>query len=329
MRRRQFIALLGGVAAMPLAAVPLAAWAQQSEPLLGLISSGSRDSMAPYLQAFHLGLGAAGYSEGKNLRIEYRWADEQTSRLPALAADLVDQGVGAITAIGSPSVVAAQRATVKIPIVFYVGVDPVAFRFVASLNRPGGNLTGVANFSLEVGPKLIQMLHELLPSATSIALMINPTSPAAESNTAKLRNAANAIGIRLDVVHASSDADFEPVFASLVQRRVAGLMIGGDPFFNSRTRQLGALALQHGLPAIYQTREFAVAGGLMSYGSSFAHQYRTLGEYTGRILNGETPADLPVQQPTTVELIVNLNTAKALGLEIPAALLARADEVIE
>jgi putative ABC transport system substrate-binding protein len=285
--------------------------------------------MARFLQAFHDGLSRTGYSEGKNLHIEYRFSEEQIARLPALVADLVDRGVDIITAIGSPSVIAAHKATATIPIVFYIGLDPVAMGVVASLSRPGGNLTGVVNLSEEVAPKLIELLHELLPSGNSIALLINPKSPAAAMLTTRMREGGAASGRQVDVVHAASDAEFESVFASLQQRRVGGLVIGGDPYFNSRSQQLGALALKYSLPSVFQTRDFAAAGGLMSYGSRFADQYRSLGEYTGRVLKGEKPADLPVQQATNVELIINLKTAKALGLEMPQTLLARADEVIE
>ena len=325
MRRREFSALLGGAAAWPL----VARAQQKLTPVLGLLSTGSQNSMARYLEAFHDGLSGTGYSEGKNLRIEYHFAEEQTARLPALAAGLVNRGVDIITAIGSPSVIAAKNATATIPIVFYTGLDPVALGVVTSLNRPGGNLTGVVNLAEEVAPKLIEVLHELLPSGNSIAILINPTNTAAARVTTRMREAGTALGRKVDVVQAGSDAEFEAVFASLSQRRAGGLAIGGDPFFNSRSQQLGGLALKYALPSVYQTRDFAVAGGLLSYGSRFADQYRSLGEYTGRVLNGEKPADLPVQQAANVELIINLKAAKALGIEVPQTLLARADEVIE
>jgi putative ABC transport system substrate-binding protein len=325
--RRQFIALLGGAAAT----WPLVARAQQQVlPVVGFLQSGSSSSPPDHgLRAFHRGLSEAGYVEGKNLLIEYRWAGDRNDRFPALAADLVQRGVSVITATGSPAVASAKAVTSTIPIVFNVGVDPVLFGLVDSLARPGGNLTGVTNFSQEIGPKRLELLIELLGSRRRVAVLLNPLSPATEESARSLRSAAQALGLDLHFAYAAGDEDFAPRFAELVETGTAGLFISGDPFFNSRAQRLGGLSLKHALPTIYQTREFTEAGGLVSYGSRHAVQYRLAGMYTGRILKGEKPVDLPVQQPTTVELIVNLKTAKALGLDVPPTLLARADEVIE
>jgi putative ABC transport system substrate-binding protein len=326
MRRRAFITLLGGAAAWP-----LAARAQQpAMPVIGFLHSGWPDEIADRLRAFHQGLGETGYVDGRNVALEYRWADNKYDRLPALAADLVRRQVTVIAAPGSvPSALAAKAATATIPIVFSVGIDPVEFGLVASLNRPGGNLTGITSLNVEVGPKRLELLHELVPSATMIALLVNPTNPNAETLSRDAQAAAHSLGLQLQVLHASSERDFDTVFASLVQLRIGGLVVGIDPFIGTRIEQIAALALRHTMPTIYQFREFAAAGGLMTYGTNTADTFRGAGVYTGRILKGEKPADLPVQQATKVELIINLKTAKLFGLTVPPGMLARADEVIE
>ena len=320
--------LLGGAAA----AWPLAARAQQSEtPVVGVLSAEWPDLFTDRLRVFRDGLRETGYVEGRNLAIEYRWAEGQNDRLPALAAELIRRQVSVIVTAGStPAALAARNATTTIPIVFYLGADPVEAGLVTSLSRPGGNLTGVVTLNVEVAPKRLELLHELVPTATVIAALVNPTNPVlAETLTRDLEAAAHTLGIKLHVLHASSDQDFGTVFASLVQLRAGGLVIGADALFNSRGEQLAALAVRHAVPAIYQFREFVSAGGLMSYGTTVVDTYRPLGVYTGRILKGEKPAELAVQQATKLELIINMKTAKALGLTTPSSLLARADEVIE
>jgi putative ABC transport system substrate-binding protein len=326
MNRRSFITLLGGAAAGP-----LAARAQTAIPVIGFLSAASPDVWAERLRAFRQGLGETGYTEGTNLAIEYRWAEGQNDRLPALATDLVRRQVAVIAAPGStPAALAAKAATTTIPVVFYTGADPIAVGLVASLNRPGGNITGVATLGAELAPKRLELLHELVPAATVVALLVNPTSPnLAEFTTRDLQAAARSLGLKLHVLHASSERDFDKVFAALAQLQVGGLVITPDAVFTSRSEQLAALTLRHAVPTIFQFRAFSAAGGLMSYGGSLADGDRQVGVYTGRIVKGEKPADLPVQQVTKVELFLNLKTAKALGLTVPISLLGRADEVIE
>jgi ABC-type uncharacterized transport system substrate-binding protein len=275
-------------------------------------------------------LGEAGYVEGRNVAIEYRWAENQYDRLPALVADLVRRQVTVIAALGTPEAQAAKAGTATIPIIFTTANDPVQLGLVASLNRPGGNLTGVSTLNLEVGPKRLELLREMMPSATNVAALINPSSADnAERLSRDLQAAAQILGLKVDVLKASTERDFDIVFETLVRQRVQGLVIGTNNFFTARSEQLAALALRHAVPAVYQYREFVAAGGLMSYGGSLMDLYRTVGLYVGRILKGEKPAELPVQQSTKVELIINMKTAKALGLTFPKTLLGRADEAIE
>lgn len=328
MRRREFITLLGGTAF----AWPLAARAQQPAiPVVGFLSTASPDSYAIRLLAFRQGLKEAGYVEGQNVAIEYRWAEGQNNRLPVLAAELVHHQVDVIVAGGgTPSAVAAKAATGTIPIVFEVATDPVKIGFVASLDKPGGNLTGVANLNVEIGPKRLELLHELLPTVTVIAVLVNPANPALfEPFVRSLQAAASGLGLELHVLNASTERDLDTVFAALVQLRAGALVIGPDTFFNSHIEQIAALTIGHAVPAVYQYRPFVEAGGLLSYGSDEAETYHQVGAYTGRVLKDEKPANLPVVQSTKVELIINLKNAKALGLTIPLPLLGRADQVIE
>ena len=327
-KRREFITLLGGMAA----AWPFAAHAQQpTMPVIGFLAAAAPEANAIRLRAFHEGLRMAGYVEGQNVKIEYRWAEAHTGRLPELAADLVRDRVAVlVTAGGTASALAAKAATGEIPIVFAIGTDPVELGLVASLNRPGGNVTGVTSLNLEVVPKRLELLHELLPSVTSMALLVNPAVPAIAEPVLRLSQAAaHALGLKLPVVHASSDRDFEAIFDKLVQLRVGALVIAPDNTFSAHSRQLAALTVRHAIPAIYEFREFAAAGGLMSYGSSEPEYFRLVGTYAGRVLKGDKPADLPVQQSTKVELFLNFKTAKALGITVPLPLSGRADEIFE
>ena len=326
MKRRAFITLLGGGAAWP-----LAARAQQpAVPVIGFLGPRSPDAMADRLRAFRLGLKDVGYVEGENVTIIYRFAEDQYDRLSELAADLVRRQVAVIAAAGHSSALAAKAATTTIPIVFSTAVDPVAEGLVASFARPGSNLTGVTSLNVEVGPKRLELLHEVVPNATSMALLVNPTNPSiAEPFSRALEAAARALGLQLHVLHASSEREIEAAFETLVKLRAGGLVIMPDQLFLARTEQLAALTVRHAVPSVHLFREFAAAGGLMSYGSDEAEYYRLVGIYVGRILKGEKPSDLPVQQVTKVELIINLKTAKALGLTVPLPLSGRADELIE
>jgi putative tryptophan/tyrosine transport system substrate-binding protein len=327
MKRREFIALLGGTAV----AWPLAAHAQQSSmPVIGFLDSKSPDDSAHMVAAFRRGLNESTFIEGQNVTIEFRWAQNQYDQLPVLAADLVRRRVDVIAATGGPAALAAKAASATIPIVFRVAADPIAAGLVASLSRPGGNVTGVTSLNLEVGSKRLEFLHELVPTATIMAALVNPTNPTnAEILSRDLQATARLLGLQLHLLHASSDADIDAVFATLTELRAAGLVIGTDALFSSRDEKLAALGLRYRIPTIYQWREFVAAGGLVSYGGSFADSYRLAGVYTGRILKGEKPAELPVQQATKLELFINLKTAKALGITVPPTLLALADEVIE
>ncbi len=326
MQRRKFIELLGGTAV----AWPLAARAQQPKvPVIGFLATRGRDDDPQLLAAFRRGLNEVGYVEGQNVTLEYRFAENQYDRLPELAADLVRRQVAVIAANG-PAAQIAKAATAAIPIVFTAGFDPVKVGLVASLNQPGGNITGVSILDVELGPKRLELLHGLVPAAKTFGVLVNPSDATRADIISKdMQSAAQGLGLKLHILRASNDAELDAVFKSLVQLQAGGLVIGGEPFFNSRSKELGALSIQHAVPTIYQLSSFAAAGGLMSYGASVTDSYRLSGVYTGRVLKGEKPSDLPIQRATKVEMIINLKTAKALGLSVPLELLGRADEVIE
>src|SRR5215831_5853667 len=324
--RRELLAALGGAAAWP-----LAARAQQpAMPVVGFLSGGTPRGYTFLVAAFREGLKEAGYVEGQNVAIEYRWAEEHNDRLPSLAADLVGRRVAVIAGTSAPAALAAKAATTTIPIVFEAGPDPIELGLVTSLNRPGGNVTGVSNFYALLVAKQFELLHEMVPNSTAIGVLVNPTSPnLAESTARDAQQAGRLLGKQTHILNASTEGQVDTAFAALARMRPDALLIGGDAFFTSRRAQLATLATRQGLPTIYNVREFATAGGLMSYGASLVDAYRQTGIYTGKILKGAKPAELPVMQPSKFELVINLTTAKALGLEIPATVLARADEVIE
>ncbi len=326
MRRRELTVLLGTAAVWP-----LAGRAQQpGMPVVGYLGPESPGPFASRVRAFRDGLAEAGYVEGRNVVIEFRWAEGHYDRLPALAADLARRRVDAIAAPGgAPVALAAKSATATIPIAFEMGGDPVALGVVGSLNRPEGNLTGVSSLSVEASVKRLEVLREVVRTATNVGVVVNPTSPTAASQLKNLRAAADGLGLRLDVVHASTEQQFEAVFADVPRLRASGLVFTSDPFFAFRSEQLAALAVRHAVPAITQSRDFAIAGGLMSYGGDFVQSHRQAGVYTGRILRGEKPSDLPVQRITKLELFINLKAAHSLAATVPLSLLARADEVIE
>ena len=327
MKRREFITLLGGAAA----AWPLVARAQQpAMPMIGFLNSASAQGAAKQLAAFLKGLGENGYVEGRNVAIEYRWAESQFDRLPAMMADLVHRQVAVIAATTTPAALAAKTVTTTIPIVFETGTDPVQLGLVTSLNRPGGNITGVSQLIVEVAPKRLELLHELVPTARVMGLLVNQAAPAlAQAQLRAVQSAADTLGLELQVLNASSEHDFDAAFEKLIRLRAGGLVISADSVFLRGMEQLAVLTIRHAVPAIYQYREFAAAGGLMSYGPDITESYRMAGIYTGRILKGEKPADLPVQQVTKIELYINLKTAKALGITVPLPLSGRADEIFE
>jgi putative ABC transport system substrate-binding protein len=327
MRRREFISLLGSAAVVG----PLTARAQQAMPVIGFLHSVSFDNLAHLVQSFHQGLKQAGFVEGRNVSIEYRWAEGHYDRLPALAADLVRRQVAVIAAPGgTPTALAAKAATATIPIVFLVGVDPVTAGLVASLNQPGGNVTGVSILNVDVVAKRLELLHELVPTAAVIALLVNPTNPVyTEPEIKEARDAAVSLGLQLHVLNASNEGEIDAAFATMVREGAGALVLSPDPFFNGRRVQLAVLEARHAIPVIADRREFVEAGGLMSYGPNLADSNHQVGVLVGRILKGARPADLPVQQVVKIELVINLKTAKTLGLTIPLPMLGRADEVIE
>jgi len=330
MQRREFITLLGG-AAVASVARPLAARAQQpAMPVIGFLDSGSPDGMTANLAAFHRGLRETGYTEGQNLAIEYRWAQGHYDQLPALAAELVRRPVAVIAATRGPGPArAAKAATSTIPVVFQTGTDPVKDGLVASLNRPGGNVTGASRLSVNLIPKSLGLIAELVPKMTAIALLLNPIGPQAEAQVQEMQEAARSLGLRLHIARVSTESELDTAFATVAQSGAGALIVANDPLFIARREKLVALALQHAIPITFAERESILAGGLMSYAASFTDSFQQVGVYVGRILKGANPADLPVQLPVKFELIINLKTAKALGLTVPPALLATADEVIE
>ena len=326
MRRREFITLMGG----SMAVWPRAAHAQQpAMPVIGFLHAASPEAYAPMMTAFRQGLKEAGYVEGHNVAIEYRWAEGHYDRLPALAADLVRRQVAEIVTVGTPAALAAKAASSTIPIVILVGIDPVQIGLVASLNRPGGNVTGLAVLTVEVAAKRLEVLHELLRTSAAVALLVNPNNPLTEPETKGMRDAARSLGLQLHVLDASTEGEIDAAFGKLIELRAGGLLVSVDAFLTNQRDQIVALAARHAVPAIYGVREFATAGGLMSYGTDLADGYRQVGIYAGKILKGAKPADLPVQRAVRVEFVINLKTAKTLGLTFPITLLGRADEVIE
>jgi len=324
MQRRQFITLLSGATAWP-----LAVGAQQAMPVIGWLNRSSADVSGDRLHVFRRSLAEAGFVEGQNLSIEYRWGDGRNERLPEMAADLVRRRVALIVAGADSAALAAKAETTTIPIVFVGGNDPVKLGLVASLNRPGGNITGATNLNIELGAKRLQMLRELIPTATSVTALVNPTNPSAETITRDLKSTADEFGLRFNVLHASSDGQIDAAFTAMQQSRPSVLAVGADSFYMNRSEKLGSLTARHALPAIFQTREFVSAGGLASYGTSVVDMYRMIGSYVARILKGEKPADLPVHQASKIDLFINLKTAKAFRIIIPLPLLGRADDVIE
>jgi putative ABC transport system substrate-binding protein len=326
MRRREFITLLGSTLTAPSAQAQ-----QQTMPVVGILATAPPAANAIRLRAFREGLGLAGFVEGQNVRIVYQWAEAHTGRLPELASHLVQEHIAVlVTAGGTAAALAAKATTTSTPIVFGIAADPVDLGLVASLNRPGGNVTGVTSLNMEVAPKRLELLHELLPTVTSVALLVNPAVPAlAEPVSRTSQEGARTLGLELHILHATSDRDFDAVFEKMLQLRVGALVIAPDNLFTAHREKLAALTVRHALPAIYEFREFAAAGGLMSYGSSETEYYRLVGTYAGRILKGDKPADLPVQQSTKVELFINFKTARALGITVPLPLSGRADEIFE
>ena len=326
MKRREFVSLFGAAITWPL----VARAQQPTLPVVGFLNAASAQNYTRQLAAFLKGLGESGYVDGRNVAVEYRWAEDQNDRLPAMAADLVHRQVAVIAATSTPAALAAKAATTTIPIIFELGSDPVELGLVASLSRPGGNVTGVIQWNIEVAPKRLELLHELLPTARVMALLVDPTDPTnAKTAVSEVSAAAHTFGLQLHVLNASNESDFTEVFAKLIQLGAGGLVVSGGPFFASHEKQLAALTVRHAVPAAFEHRAFTAAGGLLSYGSDITDAYRLTGIYTGRILRGDKPAELPVQRATKVELYINLKTAKALGLSVPPALQARADEMIE
>jgi ABC-type uncharacterized transport system substrate-binding protein len=326
MKRREVVTILGGIAAWPLAA----RGQQRTMPVVGFLQSASQGGTAHMLAAFHSGLREVGYIEGQNVGIVYRYADGQYDRLPVLAAELVRSQVAVLAATGGDAaVLAARAATATIPIVIITGSDPVALGYVASLNRPGGNVTGVVLLSSNLGAKRVGLLRQFVPKADAFGVLVNPTYPVSAAQLAEVQAAAATINVRLITASASADRDFDPAFAALLQQGAGALLVSADPFFNSRRDQIVAVAARYAVPAIYEWREYAVAGGLLSYGTSLTEAYRLAGVYAGRVLKGEKPAELPVMQTTKFELVINLKTAKTLGLAVPDGLVLAADEVIE
>jgi putative ABC transport system substrate-binding protein len=325
MKRREFIALVGGAAA----GWPLAARAQAPMPVIGFLNGAAPGGYQHYVAAFRDGLKEGGFIEGQNVAIEFRWAEGHYERLPELAADLVHRQVAVLAATSTPANLIGKAATQTIPVVFTTASDPVRIGLVASLSHPGGNVTGVTQLNVELGPKRLELAHELMPDATAMALLVNPVNPSAAGLSKDVAAAAVALALKLHILNASTEPEMEAAFAAFPSLHAGVLMIGTDAFFNARSRQLAELSLRYKVPTIYQFREFTAAGGLMSHGGSIVDSYHAAGVLAARILKGEKPADLPVQQSTKVELIVNLKTAKTLGVTIPLALLGRADEVIE